>query len=113
MSVRMAALAIDSRHIPPSCRASTCRLSANANVALVESYLRWEHLFKAVLKGRCLVGRGLCPRDDAASKFENRINYVHDVAVMRHDDESASPVPACATYQSHYVSCVLVVQISG
>jgi len=40
----MAALAIDSRQIPPSTwRPST--LSANANAAPVESYLRWEHLF--------------------------------------------------------------------
>jgi len=53
------------------------------------------------------------PRDNAASKFENRINYVHDVAVVRHNNESAAPVPACAAQQSHYVSCVLVVQISG
>src|SRR6516225_1333725 len=57
--------------------------------------LRWEHLFKAVLKDRPVAARcAPCPRDNAASKFENRINYVHDVAVVRHNNESAAPVPA-------------------
>jgi hypothetical protein len=35
-------------------------------------------------------------RDNAASKFENRINHAHDVAVVRHNNESAASVPACA-----------------
>src|SRR5262245_44355563 len=46
---------------------------------------------------RCFVGSVFHPRDGAASKFENRINYAHDVAVVRHNNESAAPVPACAT----------------
>src|SRR5215471_1589244 len=60
-----------------------------------------------------LCGSSSYPRDHAASKFENRINYVHDVAIVRHNNEGVAPVPACATQQSHDVSCVLVVQISG
>src|SRR5262245_16534142 len=50
-----------SRHRQPShfafdLKAVYLCLSANANVALVESYLRCEHLFKAVLKGRSING---------------------------------------------------------
>ena len=55
----------------------------------------------------------LYPRDKAASKFENRIGRVHDVAIVRHNNEGVTAVSACVTQQSHYVSCVLVVEISG
>jgi hypothetical protein len=60
-----------------------------------------------------LAAVALYPRDKAASKCENRISCVHDVAIVRHNNEGFAPVPACVTQQSHYVSCVLVVQISG
>ena len=62
---------------------------------------------------RFFVAVALYPRDKAAAKFENRISCVHDVAIVRHNNEGVAPVPACLTQQSHYVSCVLVVQISG
>jgi len=38
-----------------------------------------------------------------------RISCVHDVAIVRHNNEGVAPVPACLTQQSQYVSCVLVV----
>src|SRR5262245_53283099 len=38
---------------------------------------------------------------------------MHDIPVVRHNNESGAPAPACATQQAHYVSCILVVQISG
>jgi len=38
---------------------------------------------------------------------------MHDIPVVRYNNESVAPVPACATQQAHYVSCILVVQISG
>ena len=60
------------------------RIPLNARSKLAN----FTHLLRATSLSR--------PRDDAASKFENRINYVHDVAVVRHDNESAAPVPACA-----------------
>jgi hypothetical protein len=62
---------------------------------------------------RSFVAVALYPRNNAASKFENHISRVHDVAIVRHNDESAAPVPACVTQQNHYVACVFVVQISG
>src|SRR5215475_1351034 len=61
---------------------------------------------------RSFVAVALYPRHKAAAKFENRISCVHDVAIVRHNNEGVAPVPACLTQQSHYVSCVLVVQIS-
>ena len=66
--------------------------------------LRSWHSFVAV---------ALYPRDNAAAKFENRISCVHDVAIVRHNNEGVTAVSACVTQQSHYVSCVLVVEISG
>jgi hypothetical protein len=52
-------------------------------------------------------------RDKTGSKFENRISRVHDVAIVCHNNEGAAPVPACVTQQSHYVSRIFVVEISG
>src|SRR5262245_2046929 len=62
---------------------------------------------------RFFVAVALYPRDKAAAKFENRISCVHDVAIVRHNNEGVASVPACLTQQNHYVSCVLVVQIFG
>src|SRR5262249_2303257 len=62
---------------------------------------------------RLLYGSSSYSCDNAASKFENRISYVHDIPVVRHNNECVAPAPACATQQAHYVSCILVIQISG
>src|SRR5262249_37241466 len=46
---------------------------------------------------RSFVAVALHFRNNPAPKFKNRIGCMHDVAVMRHNNESVAPAPACAT----------------